>query len=395
MERDAEGFDVLVVGAGPCGLIAAREAASRGLRVVVVEEHQEIGLPVHCAGLLSAEGLKAIGVPPSSHFVLNEVRGANFHSPTGLSFTVEGRRAFVANRTAFDKAIATQAARLGAGLRLGFKAERLEAKSGFVSGVVGGDGESIGASITIDAEGYGCRLLRGAGMKTPDPRGLIPAVQMEVAGVDVDPDYVDVFVGREVAPGFFAWIIPMGPDSAKVGLASRGANPRALLQRFVRERIGSCQALAVQAGCVSTGGPSSRTYGDGILIVGDAAGQTKATTGGGVITGGICAKIAGETAAEAVLHDDVSSKHLQNYERRWRKRLGREFNTMLWARRVANALSDTTIDRIFRAVIRDGLVRVIEEEGEIDFQSLVLRRLAMHPSILSIIAHVISDILLP
>lgn len=395
MERNGEGFGVLVVGAGPCGLIAAREAAGRGLGVIVVEEHKEIGLPVHCAGLLSEEGLESIGVPPSHRFVLNEVRGAKFHSPTGLSFTVEGRRAFVVDRAAFDKAIARQAAHLGTELRLGYKAERLDMNGGFVSGVVGKDGQRIGADITIDAEGHRCRLLKGAGMKTPDPRGLLPGVQMELVGVDVDTDFVDVFVGREVAPGFFAWIIPTGPDSARVGLACRGADPHALLQRLVRERMGGCQALAVHTGCVSTGGPSARTYGDGILVVGDAAGQTKATTGGGVITGGICAGIAGETAAEAAHRGDVSSRLLQSYERRWRKRLWGEFKTMLWARGIANRLSDATIDSIFQTVIREGLVGIIEEEGEIDSQSLVLRRLAKHPSILGIIPHVLGDILLP
>jgi len=392
--ENVEETDVLVVGAGPTGLIAGREAARRGVNVTVLEEHEEIGVPCHCAGLLSVRGLKEIGLEPSDEFVQNQVSGAVFHSPSDLTFEIRGREkmAYIVDRVAFDKALARQAVNAGVELKLGFKAETFLMNKGFVSGVIG-EKEIIRAKVVIDAEGSGCKLLKRVDFEKPNLEGFLPAIQLEVDEIKPDRDLVEIFVGSKVAPKFFLWVIPTGADSARVGLACKDRKRYSILKNFVENKLGKHRTTAVRAGCVIASGPSARTYYDGVIIVGDAAGQTKPTTGGGVVTGGICASIAGEVAAEAVLKDDPSAGFLRKYEDLWRRRLGREFSSMLLARKILNRLSDDTIDDIFKEIVKSRLQVTIEEEGDIDFQSNVLRRLARQSSLLKILTRVAGDIL--
>lgn len=394
-EVDIEETDVLVVGAGPAGLIAGREAARRGVDVIILEENKEVGSPCHCAGLLSVRGLKEIGIEPSRKFVQNEVSGAVFHSPSDITFKVRGREkmAYVVNRTSLDKALARQAVTAGAELRLGFKAEMFLIEKGVVSGVVGENKETTRAKVVIDAEGSSCRLLKRTKFERPSPGGFLPATQLEIVDVKTDRNLVEIFVGGKVAPKFFLWMIPTGDDSARVGLACKDRNRYEFLQEFVERRFGKHRITAVRAGFVITSGPSTRTYYDGVIVVGDAAGQTKPTTGGGVVTGGMCASIAGRVAAEAALKNDSSADFLKKYEESWRKRLGREFSTMLLARRIFNNLSDVTIDEIFKAIIESRLQKIIEEEGDIDFQTEVLRTLARQPSLLKVLLRVAGNVL--
>ena len=387
-------MDVLVVGAGPTGLLAAREAASRGAVVQVLEEHQEIGLPNHCAGLLSVRGLERIGVVPEQRFVQNEIYGANFHSPDGLSFTIRSRRvtAYVVDRSVFDRSLAVAAARAGARIRLGFVARDL-----FVDGesriISDGGGEKFGGRVVIHAEGVASGLSARMGMSLVDSRNVLSAVQFEVSRVNEDPGLVDIYVGQSYAPGFFAWVIPTGVDSARVGLACRGGNAYEALRSIVRVKLGDPQVLGVRAGRVITCGPISKTVAPGLIAVGDAAGQAKPTTGGGVITGGVCAKIAGRVAAEAAAKNDVSEGALGSYETEWRGVLGSEFAAMSRARRVFNRLTDRTIDKLFRVVSEEELYREVEETGDMDFQGLVLHRLARNPRVVGVLPSVLRDLI--
>jgi len=109
-----------------------------------------------------------------------------------------------------------------------------------------------------------------------------------------------------------------------------------------------------------------------MLVVGDAAGHAKPTTGGGVIFGGICAEIAGRVAAEAVSRGIFNEEFLSLYERLWRKDLDKEFRNMLLARKILNRLPDKLIDRLFEVVIKEDLQQFLSREGSMDFQSGII-----------------------
>jgi digeranylgeranylglycerophospholipid reductase len=379
--------EILVIGAGPAGLIAAREAATRKTEVTILEEHSEIGQPCHCAGLVSIEGLKSLGLPTQGPYVQNKVKGARFLSPSGLTFTVEKGEpvACILNRSLFDKFLAQQASAAGAYVRLGEKAGGLGLEK--THAIIRGENSSLAAKMVIDAEGVASRILKTAGLEPVDKSGVLPGVQCDLEGVSMDPDHVEVYTGRRVAPGFFAWVMPLGGDAARVGLGCKATNPHERLEAFVNARFGNknIEKLDVRSGLIVTCGPIKKSFADRFLVVGDAAGQAKPTTGGGVVLGGICASIAGEAVAEAVARGDYSASFLGRYEERWKERFSHDYRMMLLARRVLNKLSDSAVDKLFRAVIDENLQGLLSAEGDMDFQSGVLLKLFRKKEILGIL----------
>ncbi|MEM1884804.1 MAG: NAD(P)/FAD-dependent oxidoreductase, partial [Candidatus Jordarchaeales archaeon] len=301
--------DVVVVGCGPAGSLASLEAAGRGVRVLVLEEHGTIGEPDHCAGLVSVNGLKALGLKVPEECVLNEVYGARFVSPSGEEVIVRRRepQAVVLDRRAFDKWLASIAQDVGVQIMLG---RRVTAVSVGRRGAVvsAGGGFEVCCEVVVDAEGCRGRIARAAGL--PRPRGRIPAVQYELSGVCVDEELVELHFGSDLAPGFFAWVIPV-EGGVRVGLGAY-SRPGERLRRFIKRRgFSGARVVRRMAGVIITGGPVGRTCSGRLLVVGDAAGQVKPTTGGGVVTGGICSKIAGRVAAEAVLLEGDVNKALK------------------------------------------------------------------------------------
>ncbi|MEM3715962.1 MAG: NAD(P)/FAD-dependent oxidoreductase [Candidatus Bathyarchaeia archaeon] len=371
--------DVAVIGAGPSGLISAREASLRGVRVVVLEEHREVGLPCHCAGLLSIKGLKEINVPVNGPYVLNRFKGARFFSPSKLSFLVERKEhvACVVNRHAFDQFLAEKASKSGALIELNSRVSKLKYLGG--CWVLDAGGVEVIAKIIIDAEGAASRILRMTGLKTLNMSRLLSGLQVDLEGVDLDPDYVEVHFSNNLAPGLFAWVIPLNEDSARVGLACRGSDIRTRLNKFMRRRFGEdfedkVRILKLYSGSVITQGPIKKTYGNALLVVGDSAGQVKPISGGGVIFGGICASIAGGIASKSILEGDTSEGFLKTYETMWRRKIGGELRKALLIRRILNMFSDRDLDKIFSIIIEEGIYRDLSEEGEMDFHgNLVMK----------------------
>jgi len=390
-----ESTDVVVIGAGPSGLNSAKAIAKRGLQVTVLEEHAEVGLPSHCAGLVSVDGLSQIGIEPNSCFIQNRVKSARFHSPSNLTFEVKARRdmAYVIDRSKFDQYLAREAVEKGVELILGRSAKTLNRSEGVIRGIVDDRESILEASITIDAEGVAGRLLAKSGLKPVDVKHILPALQYELVDVEVEEESVDLFFGRRCAPNFFAWIIPTGSDSARVGLASNEGNIRQLLDKFVDDNFHTSTKVEKRTGLIITSGPIPKTCLHGFIAVGDVAGQTKPTTGGGVVTGGICALVAARSAVSAVGRHDASLEFLSDsYEVEWRKLLANEFSTMSTARRIYNMLSDSTLDELFKIVLKENLTDEIEANGDMDFQASILLKLAKKPSVIRILPMVVGDL---
>lgn len=392
----AEKADIVVVGAGPAGLIAARESAKGGANVLVLEEHEEIGLPSHCAGLLSLKGLSEIGVPSDGSFIQNKVKGARFYSPSKRSFTVERDEpvACVIDRTIFDKLLGEQAVKAGAKIRLGFKVQKIERLKGNLT--VKGDRGEAKAKIVIDGEGVVSRFVKMMGLQPLPSEDLLPALQYDLTDVDVNPDYVEIHTSRKIAPNFFAWVIPLNKNCVRTGLACKGANPQVSLEKFLKDRFGDeskLHRIYTRSGLIVTSGPISKTFDDNFIVTGDAAGQVKPTTGGGVILGGICAAIAGKVTAEAIKEGSADHNFLSNYETLWRKKLGREFRLTRLVRKTANKLSDETVDRIFKSIIDSNLQDELSVFGDMDFQANSLLRVLRKPDLLKILFSSITEII--
>jgi geranylgeranyl reductase family protein len=393
-----EKLDVVVVGGGPIGGITATGLASKGLSTLMLEEHGSIGKPDHCAGLISIDGLRRLGITPSKGIILNKVRGATVFSASGAHVTVErqSEQACVIDRVSFDRQIVNEAIRGGATLALNTRASLLEIsrKVALVTVDVGGAKGSkkktkIGSELVASCEGALAGLSKNVGLDIPNPQMRLYATQFEMSNVNMErDDIVQIHLGRNYAPGFFAWVIPTGSDSARVGLASKVPRTMSFLKYFTSGRRSSSKMFMkakvnrIYGGIVLTGGPTRRTYSDRFLAIGDCAGQTKPTTGGGVVTGGTCAKIAAQVMLESAEVADFSKGFLRRYQTMWRKEIGREFFTMLQARHILNCLPDGLIDKLISGASKIGLASLMEEEGDIDNQSNLIRNALTNPRII-------------
>lgn len=384
-------FNVVVIGGGPSGLISAYEASRRGCSVLVLEEHEEVGNPVHCAGLVSISGLRRLGV--SNDFILNRVRGARLYSPSG--FSLELRRgleeAYVIDRARFDKHLQKLAESAGSLIALKSRASSLLVEGGRVVGVkyaFQNRSFEARASVVINAEGARFKFVKEAGL--PLPKLLLPAAQVEVEGGSFDEDYVDLYFGRVWAPGFFAWIIPTR-GGARVGLASTFKNPFKLLKRFrlkhpiVSRKLVGCKDLKLMSGLLVIDASSSSLFKPGLLTVGDAAGHVKPLTGGGIVLGGLCAKIAGKAAAQAVFE----CLSLNTYENAWKRLIGAELKWARLLRRLLLKLPDEAYDELFPLIAKLE-ARELFKEADMDFHAWSFRKAVSKLGLSKVLLHALT-----
>lgn len=380
--------DIVVVGAGPSGSFSALTAAKMGAEVTVCEEHKEIGLPSHCAGHISIKGLMHLGLHLPTSAVENQIKGAVFYSPSGREFRVRlaSPVTYVIERAMFDKQLAQFAQKAGVKFLLETRVKSLLLGNGQVKGVTFGNREKIASKLVIDAEGCASTILKQIGLQMFDRSLVVNAVNGEVSQIDgVENDTVEVYLGQKFAPGLFAWIIPRRDGSAKVGLATSG-NPRKCLKHFLkshpiaRQKFTSNGVKNLAYHLIPLGGPIPKTYYDGFVTVGDAASQVKPTTGGGVIMGLTCAKIAGESAYHAIQENDFSETCLSRYQHMWQKKVGFDMMVMRRIRLMLNRLSDRRLDKIIHLSSRLNLSESLQEIPEIDFQGKTLIDLLKSPA---------------
>jgi len=383
---------IIVVGGSSCGSFSAFSAAKAGADVVVFEEHKAVGMPSHCAGHLSLSGLKRLGLLPLPDKVVeNTFKSAVFYSPCGNEFWVRFSSPVtcVVDRELFDKHMVDLAMKAGVEYRLGTRAESLILDNGSVKGIVisrEGEKETLPSSIVIDAEGVSSNLLKKAGYPTLNRSAVVNAVHAEVDNInDVESDTVEIYLGRKYALGFYAWIIPKRDGSAKIGLAAKTGNLKEYLQRFMHnhpiasKKLKKSKIVKKSFHPITLGGAISRTYHNGLLIVGDAASQVKPTTGGGIIFGLMCSKIAGEVAAKAVMNKNYSAKLLSQYQYRWKKTIGFELTALRYLRLMLNRLSDNEFDELIKLCSKLKLSKILEEHGDPDFEGASLIRMLRHP----------------
>jgi len=286
----------------------------------------------------------------------------------------------------------------GVQYRLKSKVRSLLFDSGVVNGVAlkgeGGNGERLEANVVIDAEGCSSKLLKKTGLHGLKRSMMVRGIQAEVDDVeDVDEDMVEVYLGRNVAPGFFAWIIPRNDGSAKVGLATATGNPHQYLRRFMEkhpvasQKLKKSRTINISLHPIPLAGPIPKTYSDGFLVVGDAASQVKPTTGGGIIFGLTCARVSGEVAYEAVKRQDFSEAFLSRYQSRWKKLVGFDLAAMLRMRRMLNSLSDSRMDGMIDLCRKLGIDSVLEKAGDLDFQGRTLIPMIKYPGTLAVISY--------
>ncbi|TMI51935.1 NAD(P)/FAD-dependent oxidoreductase [Candidatus Bathyarchaeota archaeon] len=384
-------YDVVTVGAGVAGCEAALGAAKMNARVLLLEEHPQVGLPSHCSGVVSLSGLELLGLDAHSSFSQKLIHGARFFPPRGESIEIRKKDpvALILNRMKLDQFLAKQAVAAGVELRAKTRASKFE-RTADGDSLSLADGSKVASKVVIDASGVGSRLSEQAGLRAPDWGEILPGLQYELVDMKEQSDLVELFFGSKRAPGFFAWSIPTGKNSARVGLASKKGNVKKFLDDLVKEQWPKANIDATKSGSVLVAGPISRCWSPGFIVVGDAAGQVKQTTGGGIVIGGYCGKLSGIAAASAATNVGIQAEQfLRNYDAQWREKFGSDLRKMGLARKLFAGLSDETLDRLF-SVLRDN-VSEIEAEGDMDFQGKIITRMLKKRKIATLLPRVAAD----
>lgn len=387
--------DILVAGGGPTGSFSALQAAKLGAQVTICEEHSKEGVPSHCTGHISLAGIRRLSVNLPKRIFENEIKSAMFYSPSGYQFSVRFSSPItcVVNRELFDQHLSDIASKVGVKIFNGTHVDSLLIEGGLVRGLVvrrKKKAEKLLSKIVIDAEGVSSNLLKRANLPSLDRCMVVNGVQAEVDKIDgIETDVVEVFLSQRFAMGFFAWIVPRQDGSAKVGLATAIGNPRDCLYYFsrrnpiLRQRLKKSHLTNLVYHPLSLGGPIPKTFHDGLLVVGDAASHVKPTTGGGIIMGLTCAKIAGKVAANAIRYNDASANFLSEYERRWKKKIGFDMTVMKYLRHLLNSLSDRKLDKLIALCKRLEIGEDLEKVRDIDFQGASMVRIAKSPRFLA------------
>jgi digeranylgeranylglycerophospholipid reductase len=382
--------DVLIIGAGPAGLITARDLARAGHAVRVLEEHAAVGRPVHCTGLLGADAFGELELSRASiHRVTNSAR---FHAASGRSVRVQSDRiaAAVVDRATFDAALADEALAAGARIETGVRVSRIDREATAVRAIVG-DGRR-------PVEARACVLACGANYRFNRPLGLgVPRVFMQSAQVETgfpEAGDVHVFLGHDVAPRGFAWLVPFERDGrsyARIGLMCQSRASA----RF--ERLFS--ALAARHGHggpairprlkVLPLGPVSRTFTDRVLAVGDAAGLVKPTTGGGIYYSLLSGRIAAEVLDSRLRQDALDEDSLRDYEAGWRARLGADIRAGLAFRKLAGRFNDRAIEAVVELASVDGLVPLLKQTADFNWHRSTVLALLRHAGFRKILLNAI------
>ncbi|MBI2866570.1 MAG: NAD(P)/FAD-dependent oxidoreductase [Chloroflexi bacterium] len=368
--------DCLVVGAGPAGSHLAYLLARQGHRVTVLEQQDRVGKGSRCTGVLGAECLERF--PAAKEAVVRESPSATFYSPQGQALTVHQRPtpAWVVDRNLLDTALALQAETAGARYLLGTRASDLEVTTDGVTALVqkGGESQLLRAKVVVIANGFASALPQKVGMgKLPD---VVMGAQAEV--LLAGSAGVEVYLGQDLAPGFFAWLVPTYPGRAWLGLFSR-SQPKTYLGRLLQQLWEQGRLASPQAGMSHWGiplRPRPHTCSLRALVVGDAAGQVKPTTGGGIYYGLLCAELAADTLHQSLVEEDLSAARLKQYEKRWKALIGRELQVGYYARRLYERLSDSQIERLFSALQGNGLHHSLLQAQDFSFDwhaSFILR----------------------
>jgi flavin-dependent dehydrogenase len=288
-----------------------------------------------------------------------------------------------------DQFLAKQAVAAGVELRAKTRASKFERASNGDSLTLA-DGSKVRAKVVIDASGAGSRLPEQAGLQAPDWTQILPGLQYELIDMKEQGDLVELFFGAKRAPGFFAWSIPTGKNSARVGLASKKGNVKRFLDDLVVEQWPKATIDATKSGSVLVAGPIARCWSPGFIVVGDAAGQVKQTTGGGIVIGGYCGKLAGIAASSAASHSGIESERfLKDYDARWREKFASDLRKMGLARKLFASLSDETLDRLF-SILRDNVAE-IEAEGDMDFQGKIITKMLKKRKVATLLPRVAAD----
>lgn len=368
-------YDVIIIGAGPIGSRAATLLSERGLKVIVLEEHKEIGRPFQCAGLVNPSAMDAVKL---NHTILKEIHSAKMHSPSGVSIQIgqpHKIRTYTVCRKKFDQAVAKQAIDSGAHISLNSKPNDVTITDSCVqiSAILDGREVNLSSKLLIGADGAHSWTRRKFRMGRP--KELMVGYQVEVTGYETEDGVLEMYTGDDIAPGFFSWVIPTGFGTHRIGMWSKaelqnGKSSEEMLHYLMKEskwanRFSNCAIVAQYCGPVPSG-MVKKPFKDRVILLGDAAGMAKPTTGGGIGPGFEQIQEIIDPLVNAINQDKLSEKNLKKICKHWYKMKGEQDTARKLRNLLVSDLSDTELDKHFTEFSKPEVIELINKVADIE-----------------------------
>jgi len=367
-------YDVAIVGAGPIGGYLALKMREQGHSVLIIEEHDEIGRPFQCAGLINPDAMSRVSLEQT---VLTPIWGARIHGPSGTPVEIgnpDRIRTWSVCRKKFDEAIVSRAVSEGSDIWLSSAPDEVEVNEGYALLKVKKDGLTVNVRCQIVCGCDGAHSWVRRNFRMGRPREMMVGFQVEVTGYPGNDGVLDMYTGSGIAPGFFAWAIPSG-STTRIGMWSRpdllgGESCEALINRLMQdsiwsERFSDCRIVGKFGGPVPSG-MIKKTIGNRVALFGDAAGSCKPTTGGGIGPGFEQVDLLVLELSRAITEGDFTEENT----RRISNILGPMRRRHSKAKALRDAFvtesSDEELDEIFSIWSRKDVIEIINEYGEID-----------------------------
>ncbi len=368
--------DVIVVGAGPIGSYTAYLLAKGGLDVGIFEKNTVIGKDVNCTGIVSVECLKKFDLP--GEVILRPVESIKAVAPSGkfLKYQSASPLAYIVNRSLFDNEMNKMAVREGATNYLDARVEEIDiSDSAFkITSKTEGGAKVFSSRVGVIATGFELMSLHRMFKKH---KSFLFGIQTDAKMEEVDD--VEVYFGEKIAPGSFGWIVPTNCKAAKIGLIVK-KNPADFLKKFLQSPLVKDRVTVWDNNVKCSPIPLKRipkSYAERLVVVGEAAGQVKATTGGGIYFGLLCSEVAASTIMKVFQCGDYSEKAFEEYEITWRKAIEPELKAGSMLRNIFSKLSDCQIDFLMDLAKRDGVLPLIQK-ADFDWHKDLVSYLIRH-----------------
>lgn len=372
-------FDVIVVGGGPSGLYTAFLLSDFGLGVALFEEHSEIGKGVVCSGVVSKEAFLKYDLPKES--IVGKIKDAELLSPGGicLPYSHPETAALVVDRHIFDGKLSERAKASGVEIWLNSKVVALSVENGSVEArLKTPEGSNrIHAQMVVIATGVNFKLQTMLGLGRP--KKIIKGIQVETTTEHIER--LRVYFGSRFSNGFFGWAIPLMNRRMRIGVMTEGNALEGLKNILSNLSTNGNQCIEMVKRRGIAFGSIPRSYSDRIVVVGEAAGQIKTTTGGGIYYGLLGAEIASDIIRKAFKKGNFQAKTLSEYQRLWRKSLGRELVFGEYFHKFYSKLDDNSIDALFEAAEQDNFFSFVSENGKFDWHKNAVTRILRSPNL--------------